>query len=126
MGAEAARCCKGEPAVAHVDAAVAFAKLADAQEAVAVERRGVAVAAEACCCCEGVRAPPAAAGLDLSFSWGLLFNDVVVCFCPLNFFASVLQAASNHGRLPNSARSAHAAQWEPALAPVAAQHDCFA
>ena len=75
MGAEAARCCKGEPAVAQVvDAAVAFTKLADAQEAVAVERRGVAVAAEARCCCEGVLAAAAAAGLDLSFSWGLLFN----------------------------------------------------
>ena len=64
MGAEAARGCKGEPAVAQVvDAAVAFTKLADAEEAVAVERR-VAVAAEARCCCEG--ALPAAAGLDLS------------------------------------------------------------
>jgi hypothetical protein len=32
-----------------------------------------------------VRALPAAAaaGLDLSFSWGLLFNDVVVCWCYL-------------------------------------------
>jgi len=39
VGAEAARCCKGEPAVAQVvDAAVAFTKLADAEEAVAVER----------------------------------------------------------------------------------------
>jgi len=59
-----------------VDAAVAFTKLADAEEAVAVERRGLAIAAEARCCC--VRALPAAAGLDLSFSWGLLFNNVVV------------------------------------------------
>ena len=81
MGAEAARGCKGGALFPKVvDAAVAFTKLADAQEAVAVERRGVAVAAEACCCCEGVRAPPAAAGLDLSFSRGLLFNDVVVFF----------------------------------------------
>ena len=72
MGAEAARCCKGEPAVAQVvDAAVAAAFVSYEEEAVAVERRRVAVAAEARCCCEGVRARPAAAGLDLSFSWGL-------------------------------------------------------
>ena len=75
MGAEITRGgARGAVFSEVVDAAVAFTKLADAQEAVAVERRGVAVAAEACCCCEGVRAPPAAAGLDLSFSWGLLFN----------------------------------------------------
>ena len=72
MGAEAARGCKGGAVFSEVvDAAVAFTKLADAQEAVAVERR-VAVAAEARCC--RVRALPAAAGLDLSCSWGLLFN----------------------------------------------------
>ena len=76
MGAEAARGGKGGALFPKVvDAAVAFTKLADAEEAVAVERRGIAVAAEAC-----VRALPAAAaaGLDLSFSWGLLFNNVVV------------------------------------------------
>ena len=76
MGAEITRGgARGAVFSEVVDAAVAFTKLADAEEAVAVERRGVAVAAEAC-----VRALPAAAagGLDLSFSWGLLFNNVVV------------------------------------------------
>ena len=76
MGAEITRGgARGAVFSEVVDAAVAFTKLADAQEAVAVERR-VAVAAEARCCCEGVRGRPAAAaaGLDLSFSWGLLFN----------------------------------------------------
>ena len=39
MGAEAARCCKGEPAVAQVvDAAVAAAFVSYQEEAVAVER----------------------------------------------------------------------------------------
>ena len=72
MVAEITCCCKGEPAVAKVvDAAVASTKLADAEEAVAVERRVVAVAAEARCCCEGVRALPAAAGPALSL--GLIY-----------------------------------------------------
>ena len=79
MGAEITRGgARGAVFSEVVDAAVAFAVVANAEEAVAVERR-VAVAAEARCCCEGVRAlPAAAAGLDLSFSWGLLFNNVVV------------------------------------------------
>ena len=75
MGAEITRGgARGAVFSEVVDAAVAFAVVANAEEAVAVERRGVAVAAEARCCCEGVRALAAAAGLDLSFSWGLLFN----------------------------------------------------
>ena len=70
MGAEAARCCKGEPAVAQVvDAAIAATIFTDAEEAVAVERR-VAVAAEARCC--RVRALPAATDRDLSFGSLLL------------------------------------------------------
>ena len=73
MGAEITRGgARGAVFSEVVDAAVAFTKLADAQEAVAVERR-VAVAAEARCCCEGALPAAAAAGLDLSFSWGL-FN----------------------------------------------------
>ena len=51
-----------------VDAAVAFAVLADAEEAVAVERRGVAVAAEA-----GVRALPAAAAAGPDLSLGFIY-----------------------------------------------------